>query len=186
MLKSLARGQAGFASLEIAVILVAFLVTSGSLSYVYINASQKTVEDLDEVVSESIAGTLDQLRSRGFTVGPVGPIDGSYELNAHPWMASQALVLGDLDGARHHLEHAVELLADNQDRRAVTSLVLQAVGQASNEEVVAMIVALMVDVPPPTLPVGEKELYLELAQAAMKRGDLAFAEHYLRHVSPPP
>ena len=196
-------GEGGITGVETAVILMAFVVTSSSFGYVYMSTSRAAHERLKNIMTAGMAEDLRALEGLAFGDGPtissesaesiaeflraanprepiqVGSMKMTYELTIHHWLAFKALANDDRDGARHHVEHTVDLLAHHPAHQTAMRELLGRLDQDSLEDVTLAIRGMVQHTSLPNFGGDHNDLYLKLAEASMARGDPAYARHYL-------
>lgn len=99
-------------------------------------------------------------------------------LEAHHWMAHQALRLGDAEHALHHLTHARDVAADDAHRAGIERA-LALVRTKRLEEAAHVVVILVSSSVRPETPIDK--LHLRLALGAIDDGNAKEARHHLQH-----
>jgi cytochrome c553 len=99
-------------------------------------------------------------------------------LEAHHWMAHQALRLGDAEHALHHLTHARDVAADEAHRAGIERA-LALVRAKRLEQAAHAVVTMVSSSVRPEMPIDK--LHLKLALGAIDDGNAKEARHHLRH-----
>jgi len=111
--------------------------------------------------------------------------DGSMSFNMpadtvqHHWEALTAIKAGDVEDARHHVEHILEVVAADETHAAVMRDVLAALAANKLDEAAHGIEGMLVGRVEPGLT--PELLHLQMALAAMRMDDEAAVRHHIDH-----
>ena len=200
LLKRLIGDERGLTGLESAVMAVALVLSGASFAYAYVTSTRQAHKVMTDHINNSMQIAISKTmgeelqRLNNLTIAELEPVsepspaaayDPNFVLDAHVWMGFQSVLKDDIDLATDHLQHAVDLLANDPDSSQVFENLIETLNEGSKtstQKALATLGTLVTGITS-NIHLPTDELYVELSQAATNQGNADLAAHYLEHLS---